>query len=296
MTLPDGLATAVRECATRDARISARDVVDLVATFGLDSADPVLCAALPLAAALADPPISAYRVGAVGREAPSGDLLLGGNIEFPGSELGRTLHAEGVVAIRTFLRGSALDTLAIHSARPCAFCRQTLVEYAWASELRLIDPDGNQRSLAELYPWPFVPGDLGEPGVVPGATPWPGLGIADDPAVPADVASLLVASGSRAHAPYSGSPAAVVLGLRDGRHVPGATIESVAFDPTVGPLGVAIVGLRTASDGYADIEAAWLATPADGVVDDVGPTISLLAAIAPGVPLVATTWTGLARA
>lgn len=293
MTVADALGRAVRERMTRDARVPARDVADIVATFGLDSADPVLCAAVPLAASLADPPISAYRVGAVGREVPSGDLLLGGNLEFPGSELSRTLHAEGVVAIRAFLRGSSLDTLAIHSARPCAFCRQTLIEYAWAPDLRLIDPDGHRRSLAELYPWPFVPADLGELGVVPGATPWPGLAVAGDPAVPADVAALLGSSGSRAHAPYSSCPAAVVLRLRDGRLIAGATIESVAFDPTVGPLGVAIVGLRTGGDGYADVEAAWLATPAGGIVDDVGPTRAFLAAIAPGVPLVATTWTGL---
>lgn len=293
--LPEGLATAVRDRVTGDARVPGGDVADLIETFGLDAADPVLCAALPAAALLADPPISGYRVGAVGREMPSGDLLLGGNLEFPGSDLGRTIHAEGFVAIRTFLRGTVLDTLAIERARPCAFCRQTLVECAWAPELRLIDPAGHRRSLAELYPWPFVPADLGEPGVVPGATPWPGLAV-DDPAVPADVASLLASSGARAHAPYSRAPAAVVLRLRDGRLVAGATIESVAFDPTVGPLGVAIVGLRTGGDGYADIESAWLATPADGVVDDVGPTAGLLAVIAPRARFVATTWTGFARA
>ncbi len=296
MTLPEGLVSAVRDRVTRDARVPARDVADLIVRFGLDSLDPVLCAALPVAASLADPPISDYRVGAVGLETPSGDLLLGGNLEFPGADLGRTLHAEGVVAIRTFLRASALVTLAIHEARPCAYCRQTLVEYAWAPGLRLIDPHGSQRSLAELYPWPFLPADLGEPGIVPAARPFAGLGLADDPAIPDDVAALLVSIGARAHAPHSGCPSAVVLQLGDGRLVPGATIENVAFNPTVGPLSVALVGLRTGGDGYADVETAWLATPGAGVVDDIGPTKGLLGAIAPGARLVMTTWTGLDRA
>jgi cytidine deaminase len=290
----DELAGAVRARATGDGRIATADVADLVDRFGLASEDPVLCAALPLASELADPPISAYRVGAVGLEAPTGDLLLGGNLEFPGGDLGHTLHAEGVVAVRTFLRGTILARLAIGTARPCAHCRQTLVEFAWADALRIIDPHGHERTMADLYPWPFVPADLGEPGAVPGAVAWPHLRL-DDGVMPGDIAAMLVGAGGRAHAPYSRCPAAVVLRLHDGRLVPGWTFESVAFNPTIGPLGVAIVALRSGGDGYADIESAWLAAPAVGPVDDAGVTRHLLAAIAPQAHLKTTNWADFDR-
>jgi cytidine deaminase len=295
VTSNDHLAAAVRERVTRDGRVPAADVADLVATFGLDSVDSVMFGALTPAAGLADAPISSYRVGAVGLEAPSGDLLLGGNLEFPGGDLGHTLHAEGVVAIRSFLRGSMLTSMAIHAARPCAHCRQTLVEFAWADRVRLIDPHGSARTLAELYPWPFVPSDLDEPFADPRSTPWPTLAIHADTSVPRDIADHLTACGRRAHAPYSRCPAAAVLRLRDGRLVAGMTIENVAFNPTVGPMSVAIVALRAGGDAYADIESAWLAAPAEGPVDDVRAAGDLLVAIAPDAPLTATTWTGLDR-
>ncbi|MDH5243495.1 MAG: hypothetical protein OEX05_06140, partial [Chloroflexota bacterium] len=79
---------AVAERVAADGRIPAADVQALVTGHGLAGPDDVLLLALGEAAARADPPISGYRVGAVGREVPSGDALLAGNIEFPGTDLG----------------------------------------------------------------------------------------------------------------------------------------------------------------------------------------------------------------
>lgn len=293
MTARGGLTDAVRERLAEDARVPAGAVDDLVTTFGLDGPDALLLAAVPLAAERADPPISGYRVGVVGLERETGDVLLGGNLEFPGAELARTVHGEGAVAVRAFLRGTSIATLALADARPCAFCRQTLAEFAWASGLRLIDLLGHERTLADLYPWPFVPDALGvpaagSPALVDGA--WPDLAL-DDDRLPRNVAVALVAAGRHAHAPYSRCPGAVVLRTRDGSLVVGRTLESVSFDPTIGPLQTALVALRASGRGYADLDAAWLASAAGGAVDDVGPTRHLLAAIAPGVPLVTTAWT-----
>jgi cytidine deaminase len=288
-TDPD-LVAAVGARVTRDARVLATDVAELVATFGLDGPEAVMLAALPAATALADPPISRYRVGAVGLEAPSGDLLLGGNLEFPGVDLRATVHAEGSIAMRAHARGMSITTLAIDSARPCAYCRQTLVEFAWAHDLRVIDPAGHDRSVDDLVPWPFTPRDLGATGAVPGAVPWPDLRV-DDGDVPDDVARALEAAGRRAHAPYSACPSAVVVRFRDGRLVAGMTIENAAFDPSVGPLTVALVLLRAGGDSYADIASAWLATRPDGPVDDVPSSRVLLGAVAPDATLETTTWT-----
>jgi cytidine deaminase len=280
---------AVAERVAADGRIPAADVQALVTGHGLAGPDDVLLLALAEAAARADPPVSGYRVGAVGREVPSGDALLAGNIEFPGTDLGRTLHAEGVIAVRSFARGASLATLALTQARPCAHCRQMLSEFTWAANLRIVDPVGHDVRMEDLYPWPFLPASLGESGAAPGSVAWPDLKIAD-PTVPDDVAALLTETGARAHAPYSRCPAAVVLQLHDGRLVAGGTIESVAFNPTIGPLAAAIAVLRGGGDVYAGIASAYLAARDDGQVDDAAVARPLLAAIAPDVMLRVVPW------
>ena len=268
----------------------AREAVErLVADFGLTGPYEFMLLALPAASRLASPPISGFVVGAVGLEAESGDLLLGGNVEFPGVDLAATIHGEGFVYARSFARGTTVAVLAVGEARPCGHCRQTITEFAGWRDLILIDPLGHALTMADLYPWPFGPDDLGEPGIVPGASPWPTLAIRDD-LIPPAIADALVAAGRRAHAPYGRCPAAVVLTLADGRIVTGATIENVAFDPTIGPLQAAIVELLAWGDGYAAITSATLATTAAGDVQPTAGVRALLTAIAPHVPLLETTW------
>ncbi len=154
-------------------------VAELVARHRLGSAADLALLALPLAAALARCTISGFRVAAVGIEAETGDLVLGGNLEFPGTDLTTTVHAEGFVTLRARARGRTLATLAVREARPCAHCRQTLSESAAADGLTLVDLEGARRTLADLYPWPFGPDDLGVPGIVPGTVPWPDLAMLD---------------------------------------------------------------------------------------------------------------------
>lgn len=135
-----------------------------------------------------------------------------------------------------------------------------------------------------------TPGTAGrEPGIVAGALPWPNLAIVDE-RVPGDIAELLARAGRRAHAPYSRCPAAVVLRLANGQLVAGAPIESVAFNPTIGPLQAALVELIALGRAYADIESAHLAVVAGGLVDQAPGTQALLAAIAPEAPLTVTHW------
>ena len=269
--------------------VTADAVTRLVDEFDLTGPREVMLLALPAAARLASPPISGFVVGAVGLEAGTGDLILGGNVEFPGTDLATTIHGEGFVFTRAFARDTSVSVLAVGEARPCGHCRQTITEFAAWRDLELIDPLGHTLTMADLYPWPFEPGDLGEPGIVPGAVPWPRLRLADDRVDPA-TAEALVAAGRHAHAPYGRSPAAVALRLTDGWIVTGATIENVAFDPTIGPLQAAIVELLALGRGYAAIASATLATTADGPVQPAAGIRAMLATIAPGVALVETTW------
>jgi cytidine deaminase len=237
----------------------------------------------------AHPPISNFFVGAVGLASPSGDLILGGNVEFPGTHLAYTLHGEGFVATRAFNRGSELAVIAIGEAHPCAHCRQYLSEFAASHALELIDPLGHTLTLAQLYPWPFDPAYLGEPGALPAQLPQPELELAAAD-VGRDVAAALLAAGRRAHAPYSKCPGAVVLELSGGRLVAGAGVESVAFNPTVGPLQAALVDLLAAGRPYGDILSATLGTVRGGAVDYSASTRELLGQIAPDARLAIVEW------
>lgn len=278
---------AVRNAARRalapGLHLPGAAVSALVADHGLADAEDLCLLLLPLAEEVAAPPISGFRVGAVGLTR-SGGILLGGNLEWPGAHPGMTLHAEGFVAIRAWHRGETLSALAISEAHPCGHCRQCLAEYAAAGDMALIDPHGHRLSLDQLYPWPFAPADLGTPGAVAG--PVPPLDIPDT--LPGHVRALLVQEGNRAHAPYSGCRAALVLDHPEGPAL-GAVIESVAFNPTIQPVMSALVALRARGADPAGITGAWL-MQTGGAVDYAAPTRDLLATLAPGATLTCLDW------
>jgi cytidine deaminase len=286
----------VRDGAGRDRRhpaavIPAGSLAQLVAEFGLADTREAALLTLDAAASLARAPISGYRVGVVGIGALSGDLMLGGNLEFPGASIAHTVHAEAFATLLARARGEHLAVLASTQARPCAHCRQVLAEMSGAWALKLIDPQGHELGLDELFPWPFAPGDLGEVGAraAEGATLTLSPAATGDD-VPADIAAALVAASGRAHAPYSRDRSVIVLRLGDGSLVSGAVLESVAFNPTIGPLADALVGLDAAGRGSAAIRDAWLAIRRSAVVNHEAPARDLLAAVAPTVRLQTTYW------
>ena len=271
--------------------IAAAVAADLVARHGLASVEALALLALPVAKDMARAPISGFEVPAVGIEAGAGDLVLGANLEFPGTELGTTIHAEGFVALRARRRGCSLQTLVVREARPCAHCRQTLSEFTSAESLVLVDLQGNRRRLDDLYPWPFRPDALGVPGDGPHVVRWPELAI-DAGAAPPDVAGLLLDVGGRAHTPYSEAPSAVVLRLRDGRLLAAAAVESVAFNPSISAAQAAIVELAATRVAATQIGEAWLGRQPGAAVDPEPGFRALVAAVAPGARLHVVDWAG----
>ncbi|MHA6731669.1 hypothetical protein [Devosia sp. A369] len=261
---------------------------ELIARFNLESVRELMLLLLDVAQGYARPSISDFHVGAVGLETDTGDLILGGNVEFPGTHLGFTLHGEGFVFSRAMSRGHDISVIAIGEAHPCAHCRQCLAEYAASDKLELIDPLGHTLTLAQLYPWPFDPDYLGKPGAIPGRLLWPELAIADGRDHPQ--AEALLATGRRSHSPYSKCPGAVVLTLADGRQVSGFAIESVAFNPTIQPIQVALVDLIAHGYVYADITGAVLGTVIGGAVDYSRSTAELLSVLAPDAALTVVGW------
>lgn len=257
----------------------------LVSRFELTSVRELMLLLLEVAQEFASPQISDFHVGAVGLEAETGNLILGGNVEFPATDLGYTLHGEGFVFTRAMSRGTNISVIAIGEAHPCAHCRQCLAEYAASDRLELIDPLGHTLTLAQLYPWPFDPAYLGERGAVPGRELWPDL------ASSGAASSALLSAGRLSHSPYSKCPGAVVLTMADGAQITGFAIESVAFNPTIGPLQAAMVNLLAQGYRAQDIRQAELGTVVGGAVDYSRSTAELLAAIAPEAVLTIRGWT-----
>ena len=290
------LAVTGQDATHPSAVIPAPAVARLVMELGLESPEEVMVLALDVARALARPPISGYRVGAAGLAAVSGDIILGGNLELPGASIWHTVHGEGFVTLVARARGELLRTLATAQARPCAHCRQVLAEMDGAhgsadrpDGLLLIDPEGRRLRLADVYPWPFGPADLGMDGAIPGSRPFADL-VLGDTSLPDDVRAALLEAGARSHAPYSRAPAAVVLRCGDGMLVAGSVLESVAFNPTIGPLQDALVGLLASGRDLGDVTGAWLAVASGAPVSHSAVARDAFAATAPGSDLHVTYW------
>jgi cytidine deaminase len=272
------LGTGLRQGAV----LEAADAADLVARFGLASTDVLMRALLPLAQSLARPSISGFRVGAVGLERRSSALVLGANLEFPGTTLAETVHAEQFLFARAFHRGEILERVA-SSARPCGHCRQFMAEFGGRERLVILDPDGDgASSLAELLPHFFSPADLGEAGAEPVAPALLDLILGEE-------AEVLHRLALRAHAPYSRAGSAVLLRLVDGVLVPGVAIENAAYNPSFGALQSALVNLVAAGRDPTDIVAARFGA-FSGPLDNEPRARQLLAAVAPAATFRQVTW------
>jgi cytidine deaminase len=288
-SLLDAARTAL--AAAGDSTISGTIAAGLIAEHGLASIDELALACLPVADEMPRPHISGFRVPAVGIESGTGALLFGANLEFPGTELTTTIHAEGFVTLRARRRGRGLVTVALPVAYSCAFCRQTFAEAAWSDSLVIIDAAGNRVPLADLYPHQFRPSDLGMPADW-GRVAWPDLELFAPFEGPAAVRAALLEAGARAHAPYSASPSAVVLLLRDGRILSAGCVESVAFNPSISAMQAALVELAAARADGPEVVEAWLAMRAGGPVDPEPGFRSLLRAVAPAASARVVRWRG----
>lgn len=203
-------------------------------------------ALLPKAAALARPPISNFKVGAIARGA-SGKLYYGTNVEFAGEALSFTVHAEQSAVVNAWMNGETGIDLVATSAAPCGYCRQFLNELATAGDLTVVMP-GESRKLAELLPSSFGPRDLGITG---------GLLQRDDHGLTLDeqddLAQAALAAANLSYAPYSKSYAGVALRTRDGALVNGAYAENAAFNPSLSPLQAALSQLNLQGGQWSDI-------------------------------------------
>ncbi len=212
------------------------------------------------AATCARPPISDYRVGAVAR-GDSGALYFGANIEFLEESLSFTIHAEQAATANALLHGeTGLVSLAVNSI-PCGSCRQFLYEINTSSTLVIITRD-SIRLLTDLLPEPFGPKEMARDTALMEPQghdlKWIDSGDRpeDDPVVRA-----ALEQARAAYAPYTGGYSGVALATSDGEIYRGSYAESAAFNPSVFPIGAALVDFIFSGKRYSEIERAVLVEP-----------------------------------
>ncbi|MGE4234174.1 MAG: cytidine deaminase [Bacteriovoracia bacterium] len=233
------------------------DVELLKEKYHLQDTEELMRLLVPLAGRLATMPISNYRVGAVGLEKETGSLILGGNLEFPGSPLSSTVHAEQFVFTRSFQRGTTVETIALDEANACGHCRQFMSEFSGRDKLRLVDMKGHEVKLADLYPWSFDPSALGEQGLVTKKAKFSDLSFDEALKKAVDIS----------YAPYSKAKASVVVEVKSGKIFVGSYIENVAFNPSLGPLQAAVVRLVANGFSLSDVRRVALGQTKNAVID-----------------------------
>ena len=207
----------------------------------------LMLALLPVAAAFAHTPISAFPVGAVaaGREAPDGStaLYLGANFEVEGESTGLSIHAEQAAVTLAWVAGeTGLSALAASSI-PCGHCRQFLYELEDARSLPILRPAAQPpghvaATLGDLLPDAFGPHDLGvTSGFLAGRGGAPQLAIAG----PLDALAAAALQAARlSYAPYSGAFAGCALQFADGTVLTGRCIENAAHNPGLAAVQAAL--------------------------------------------------------
>lgn len=220
------------------------------------------------------PVLSGYRVGAVVR-GTSGALYLGANLEFPGQSLSQTVHAEQAALSNAFMHDEpGIEALAV-SAAPCGHCRQFLYELSEGRDIQILMPGLAPIGLSDLLPQPFGPRDLK-------ITQRP---LTRSNVVPQDVegnpTQAARYAAAKAYAPYSNSPSGIAIRTRAGAVYRGSYIENSAFNPSLGPLQVALVAMALANEDFGNIAEVVLSEASNNSISQLSATRSLLAVIAP---------------
>ncbi|EFH45682.1 hypothetical protein ARALYDRAFT_491799 [Arabidopsis lyrata subsp. lyrata] len=212
------------------------------------------------AMSLARAPISKYKVGAVGRTS-SGRVYLGVNVDFPGLPLHHSIHAEQFLVTNLALNSEKdLCELAVaisvdgkEFGTPCGHCRQFLMEMSNALDIKIMSKPkheaGSFSSLRHLLP-----------NVLPKGSPFllekrDNCLTLSGPAgeiCSSDCSHLMckaLAAANNSFSPYTESPSGVALLDNDGKWYYGWYIESVASNPSFGPVQAALVDFVTRSRG-----------------------------------------------
>jgi cytidine deaminase len=218
---------------------------------GLDE-NALALALLPLAAACAITPISLFDVGAIAR-GNSGHWYFGANMEFIGTTMQQTVHAEQSAVTHAWLRGeSGLATITVNYT-PCGHCRQFMNELNSGTALRISLPNRPVTTLADYLPDAFGPRDLNITSLVMDNVDH-GYRLTGDA-----LTQMAIAAANRSHAPYSQAHSGIALQTANGTCYQGGYIENAAFNPSLPPLQAALILLNMHGENCQQITRAVLA-------------------------------------
>jgi cytidine deaminase len=230
------------------------------------STEELMTSLLPQAQQLATAPISEFYVGAV-LLSDAGNLYFGANQEFSGQAINAAIHAEQCGLCNLFHDGQKKVVSITVTDAPCGHCRQFLAETAEGLDMRVLVGDKKPLTLTELLPHAFVPADLdnAQPLLAHPRQRLEAAGAYDTVVSQANTTGLELAltkaivAASFSYAPYSGSYAAVTMGLKDGRVIEGRYLENAAFNPALPPAQSALIQLLVNGASVEDVECIVLA-------------------------------------
>ena len=268
----------------------------------------------------AHPLISEYHVGAVAIGCPDkeGDCAMycGVNLEFPPLPInGETVHAEQFAAALAFLHGEPQLTAMVTAAGfPCGHCRQFLSEIAGIDRAVFLAASDEtvSNTMQQLLPGGMRPAALekglapvlgdGDGDVAPGRSlfdsccePYPEIAQhqLQPPVLVTDSAAAGTAAAAcvRSWAPYTSAKAgvALLLSIGEGEHeeqvccCPGSAIESVAFNPSLPPLQVALIAAVATLAGHRERFSTTTDRPSPTGVEQTGTALFSSAAITAAV-------------
>ncbi len=233
--------------------------------------EELLTRLIPIAKEFARPLIFKYQVGVAGL-GKSGNIYLGVNLEFLGTQLPYTVHGEQFLIVNARNHDETELTAIAISAAPCGYCRQFLNEIGKSATFKiLIQPVSN---LQTLLPHSFGPQDLGITG---------GLLTPDQVKEESDgsIDTEAKLAASRSYAPYTNCPSGVAIKCKGGTIYSGSYLENAAFNPTLSPIQTAVVALVCANRRYDEINEVLLAQKPDATVCHISMTNEILRSIAP---------------
>ncbi|GGI73926.1 cytidine deaminase [Shewanella hanedai] len=273
--LPKSLSDALIPLLNADfaGHIDAQQLTMLASKSQLEESE-LLLALLPIAAALARPPISEFHVGAIAK-GQSGDIYMGANLELSGEALFHSVHAEQSAISHAWLSGERQILDVVVNFSPCGHCRQFMNELVEGQQVVIHLPDQKAHTLAHYLPYAFGPSDL---NVTEPLLSKQHHELSLDSSDPMIIEALDHASLS--YAPYTGNYAAVVLETKDGATYCGRYAENAAFNPSMLPMQMALSTMARHNREFSEVNRAVLIESANGKISLVGATMDALHAIA----------------
>ncbi|BCQ35754.1 MULTISPECIES: cytidine deaminase [Erwinia] len=273
-TLPTLLQSALQPILAADdfaGFITASQAGELKKHCGFNDSE-LAFALLPLAAACAVATLSDFKVGAIAR-GKSGTLFFGANMEFAGTTMQQTVHAEQSAVTHAWLRGeSALACITVNYT-PCGHCRQFMNELNSGSGLTIELPGRAAATLGDYLPDSFGPHDLAITTLLMDDIDHGFIAAGDA------LTQAAINAASHSHAPYSKAWSGVALQTVSGAIFAGRYAENAAFNPSLPPLQGALNLLSLSGHSLSDIHQAVLAEAPDAALSQQSATAATLAAL-----------------